>query len=89
MKGVPFRVVMVNHPELKFPPLAKAWWLVRRIYWPEGEILVRYRPLGVTGFREVTVIFGNPGATRQNTGISPRLIDICNKYRVLYVRRIR
>ena len=36
-----------NDAELKFPPLAKLRWLVRRIFWPEAGILVRLRSLGV------------------------------------------
>ena len=45
MKGVPFR--MVNHAELKLPPLAKVRWLGGRIFWPEAGISVRLRSLGV------------------------------------------
>jgi hypothetical protein len=40
----------LNHAELKLPSWAKLRWPQRRIFWPKGGILVRYRSLGVKGF---------------------------------------
>jgi hypothetical protein len=82
MKGVSFR--RVNHAELKLPPWAKVRGLGGRIFWPKAGILVRCRSLGVKGFI-TSVFFGNPGAARQNAGVSPRFATVDSGLRALCV----